>query len=75
MRQPNILDQPGLRAGDGAIGRHADVLVQGGQAYIFYFTHPGENRLTAPRIRAMLFLNSGIDLYTISLTFGHINGA
>ena len=36
-----ILDQPGLRKDDGTIGLHADVVVQGDQAYIFYFTHPG----------------------------------
>ena len=39
-RQANILDVPGTRADDGAIGHHADVLVQGTEAYIFYFTHP-----------------------------------
>ena len=41
-RQADILGSPGMRADDGAIGRHADVLVQGDEAYIFYFTHPGE---------------------------------
>lgn len=35
-----ILDQPGTREDDGTIGLHADVVVQGEQAYIFYFTHP-----------------------------------
>ncbi|CAM3231370.1 glycosyl hydrolase [Paenibacillus lupini] len=36
-----ILDQPGTREDDGTIGLHADVVVQGAQAFIFYFTHPG----------------------------------
>ncbi|WP_055523960.1 glycosyl hydrolase [Streptomyces graminilatus] len=36
-----ILDSPGSRPDDGNIGLHADVLVQGDTAYIFYFTHPG----------------------------------
>jgi hypothetical protein len=36
----NILDRPGIRKDDGAIGCHADVLVHKGRAYIFYFTHP-----------------------------------
>ncbi|KHL95254.1 glycosyl hydrolase [Paenibacillus sp. IHB B 3415] len=36
-----ILDQPGTREDDGMIGMHADVVVQGEKAYIFYFTHPG----------------------------------
>ena len=38
-----ILDQPGSREDDGGIGLHADVVVQGDEAYIFYFTHPGRN--------------------------------
>lgn len=41
-RQADILVTPGQRADDGVLGHHADVLVQGEQAYIFYFTHPGE---------------------------------
>ena len=36
----NLLQSPGTRPGDGAIGNHADVLVTGGRAYIYYFTHP-----------------------------------
>jgi hypothetical protein len=40
-RQASILDRPGTRPEDGIIGQHADVLVQGEHAYIFYFTHPG----------------------------------
>lgn len=39
-RQGTILETPGNRPDDGAIGHHADVLVQGEKAYIFYFTHP-----------------------------------
>lgn len=35
-----ILDQPGSRTDDQAIGLHADVVVQGDEAFIFYFTHP-----------------------------------
>ncbi|MCS7463924.1 glycosyl hydrolase [Paenibacillus doosanensis] len=36
-----ILDTPGSRQDDGTIGLHADVVVQGDEAYVFYFTHPG----------------------------------
>ncbi|MFF7647990.1 hypothetical protein [Streptomyces canus] len=36
-----ILDKPGSRPDDGTIGLHADVVVQGETAYLFYFTHPG----------------------------------
>lgn len=39
-RQADILTASGLRPDDGAIAHHADVLVQGNQAFIFYFTHP-----------------------------------
>lgn len=39
-RCPNILTQPGKRTDDGTIAAHGDVLVHGGRAYIFYFTHP-----------------------------------
>lgn len=38
--QGKILDQPGTRNSDGTIGKHADVVVFGEQAYIIYFTHP-----------------------------------
>ena len=36
-----ILNKPGNRADDGAVGMHADVVVQDGTGYVFYFTHPG----------------------------------
>jgi hypothetical protein len=40
--QPStLLSEPGLGPDDGVIGGHADVVVSGGRAYIFYFTHPG----------------------------------
>ena len=44
-RQDRILEKPGLREEDGTIANHADVIVQGDQAYIFYFTHPGRGRI------------------------------
>jgi len=36
----NILEAPGQRPDDAAIGSHADVEVLGDRAFIFYFTHP-----------------------------------
>ncbi len=39
-----ILGAPGRRRDDGAIGGHADVLVNGERAFIFYFTHPDWDR-------------------------------
>jgi hypothetical protein len=55
-RQADLLDVPGKRRDDGAIGHHADVLVQGEQAYLFYFTHPEVSGMApagAPRPYAM----------------------
>jgi GH43 family beta-xylosidase len=41
-RQPsNLLATPGKGLDDGVIGGHADVVVCGGRAFLFYFTHPG----------------------------------
>ena len=39
-RQENILDKSGNRKMDQGLGHHADVLVLGDRAYIFYFCHP-----------------------------------
>jgi hypothetical protein len=43
-----ILDKPGNRTDDGTIGHHADVVVQGDDAFIFYFTHPGRMGSATP---------------------------
>ena len=40
-RQGMILDEHGKRPEDSPTGAHADVLVVGEKAYVFYFTHPG----------------------------------
>ncbi|HEX8138049.1 MAG TPA: family 43 glycosylhydrolase [Pyrinomonadaceae bacterium] len=37
----NILEQPGRGADDQVKGGHADVVVSGERAFLFYFTHPG----------------------------------
>lgn len=41
-----ILEAPGKGIDDQAIGGHADVVVSGDRAFVFYFTHPG--RVTKP---------------------------
>lgn len=41
-RKSDILDKPGIRHWDDEIGHHADVVVSGEEAYIFYFVHPKE---------------------------------
>lgn len=40
-RNGQILGEPGTREDDGGFGYHADVVVQGDLALVFYFTHPG----------------------------------
>ena len=40
-QENNILQQPGNGKDDKVKGGHAYVVVQDGQAFIFYFTHPG----------------------------------
>jgi hypothetical protein len=44
-RQPGtILEKPGKGEDDGVKGGHADVVVSGDHAYVFYFTHPGRTQ-------------------------------
>ena len=48
-QEENILKEPGTGEDDGVMGGHADVVVSGDRAFVFYFTHPGrtpENRGT-----------------------------
>jgi hypothetical protein len=46
-RNSIILDKPGRRPDDQAVGRHADIVVAGESAHIFYFTHPEERSVLA----------------------------
>ncbi|MEJ6980696.1 glycosyl hydrolase [Pedobacter sp. P351] len=47
-RQPKrILEEPGKGPEDQAIGGHADVVVSGDRAYVYYFTHPGRTKKPA----------------------------
>ena len=38
---PNLLQLPGQGEDDQVKGGHADIVIQGDQAFLFYFTHPG----------------------------------
>ncbi|MEU6247962.1 glycosyl hydrolase [Glycomyces sp. NPDC047010] len=42
--QDRILDASGTGPDDGGNGLHADVVVVGEDAFVFYFTHPGRHR-------------------------------
>jgi hypothetical protein len=48
MRQGLILSQPGRDPDDTSYARHADVVVQGDWAAVFYFTHPGWREKETP---------------------------
>ena len=48
-KQGLLLDKPGKRFQDTPQGAHADVVVAGDKAYIFYFTHPGRKSHTETR--------------------------
>lgn len=36
-----LVEAPGAGPDDGVVGNHADVVVSGDRAYLYYFTHPG----------------------------------
>ena len=69
-RQPeNILKNPGKGVDDGTKGLHADVVVNNGKAYIFYFTHPGrlpeakdsyETRRSSIQVAELEYVNGAI---------------
>jgi len=44
-----LLEQPGHGPDDGVMGGHADVVVNGDRAYLFYFVHPGRQGPDAKR--------------------------
>lgn len=41
-QQGNLLREPGKGADDQVKGGHADIVVSGDRAFLFYFTHPGK---------------------------------
>lgn len=61
-----ILGEPGCRPGDGTVGRHGDVLVEGELAVLYYFTHPhwdGSEIATAPdAARARVSVVQAVDV-------------
>jgi hypothetical protein len=69
-QQGNILQAPGSGIDDGVIGGHADVVVNKGRAYIFYFTHPG--RTTPPAASQFDRQRSSIQIAELEYTDGKI---
>lgn len=65
QRQPqNILDNPACQP----LGHHADVLVQGEEAYIFYFVHPQSCRVPPEDLRTEQYLQSRTEIHAGRLT-------
>ncbi|HWA86100.1 MAG TPA: glycosyl hydrolase [Opitutus sp.] len=52
----NLLGVPGHGADDGVNGGHPGVVVSGGRAFCFYFTHPGRAGTISPHDRDALAL-------------------
>ncbi|HEX8322752.1 MAG TPA: family 43 glycosylhydrolase [Tepidisphaeraceae bacterium] len=44
-----LLSEPGFGKDDAVVGHHADVVVNGDKAYLFYFTHPGRRGAEATK--------------------------
>jgi hypothetical protein len=50
IRMPDIMNRLGKRPDDGWMGQHADVVVQGEEAFIFYFVHPQRHTAYPERV-------------------------
>ncbi|MDO8543171.1 MAG: family 43 glycosylhydrolase [Opitutaceae bacterium] len=60
--QPKLLlDQPGRGPDDGVVGGHPGVVVSGGRAFCFYFTHPGRTGAAVDK-NAVEFRRSSIQV-------------
>ncbi len=66
----NLLSEPGTGAQDGAIGQHADVVVSGDRAYLFYFTHPG--RMPSAESRGVESRRSVVQVAELTFDDGRI---
>ncbi|WP_055524578.1 hypothetical protein [Streptomyces graminilatus] len=65
-----ILDAPGNRPDDGGFGYHADVVVQGETAYVFYFTHPDRTPETGEADYA--YRRSSLQVAALRVTAGRL---
>lgn len=66
--EKNLLEIPGSRPMDTGIGHHADVLVVGDKAYLFYFCHPYEQEEESARravtaVHAVRLTTDGVNLF------------
>jgi hypothetical protein len=65
----NLLRSPGKGEDDGVKGQHADVVVSGERAFLFYFTHPGRGRADAKKDSSD-FRRSSIQVVELQLQDG-----
>ncbi len=65
-----ILARSGRRTDDTWLGQHADVLVQGDRAYIFYFTHPQRGEyvtIGVPEVQPYSWRRSSLQVALLTL--------
>jgi predicted GH43/DUF377 family glycosyl hydrolase len=73
-KQPErILEQPGKGKDDGAIGGHADVIVSGDRAFVFYFTHPGRAAADPKPVQSKAWKRSVIQVTELTFKDGKIS--
>lgn len=63
--EKNLLDDSGIRTLDQGLGHHADVVVKGERAFIFYFVHPfmGTEKEALAVVQAAEITTDGENLY------------
>ena len=59
-QEKNILQQPGKGQDDQEVGHHADVIISGDKAYIFYFAHIPKSRTAAVQVAELELVDGQI---------------
>jgi len=73
-QSPNLLAGPGHGADDGVNGGHPAVVVSGGRAFLFYFTHPGRAGTIKPEDKQSLELRrSSIQVVELAEKAGELS--
>lgn len=72
-KQPaRILEEGGTGKDDGAIGGHCDVVVNGGKAYVYYFTHPGRTKENPAPVQSIAARRSVIQVAELVYKEGEV---
>ncbi|MEO7309705.1 MAG: family 43 glycosylhydrolase [Chitinophagaceae bacterium] len=72
-KQPRrILENPGKGLDDQAIGGHCDVIINGDRAFVYYFTHPGRNKINPPSKDPAAMRRSVIQLTELKYNNGEL---